>query len=114
MSALSALSAAAAQLEEAIAAPKCHACGCFQQTVEALAETEDGQRELGAVLAKARGTFVAKKYDCLGCPVCYPAVAANAFAEAYPAAAGLDLCPTEEPEVREGWPPLPGDYSVIR
>lgn len=114
MNTSSALSVAAAQLGEAIAAPKCHACGCFQQTVEALAETEDGQRELGAVLANARSTFIAKKYDCLGCPVCYPAVAANAFAEAYPAAAGLDLCPTEEPEVREGWPPLPGDYSVIR
>ena len=24
------------------------------------------------------------------------------------------LCPTEEPEERKGWPPLPGAYSVIR
>ena len=28
--------------------------------------------------------FVPKQYDCLGCPVCYPAIAANAFVEAYP------------------------------
>lgn len=103
------------QLEEAIAAAKCHKCGCLQQTVEALAETDVGRAELAAILAKARNVFVSKKYDCLGCTVCYPAIAANAFAEAYPeAGAGLDLCPTEEPEERRGWPPLPGDYSVIR
>ena len=103
------------QIEEAIAAPKCHKCGCLQQTVEALAGTEAGKRELAPVLTKARSVFAPKKYDCLGCPICYPAIAANAFVEAYPeAGAGLDLCPTEEPEERKGWPPLPGDYSVVR
>lgn len=103
------------QLQEAIAAPKCHKCGCLQQTVEALAQTEAGKGELAAILTQARSVFVPKKYDCLGCPVCFPAIAANAFAEAYPeAGAGLNLCPTEDPEERRGWPPLPGDYSVIR
>lgn len=103
------------QIEEAIAAPKCHKCGCLQQTVEALSETVVGQHELAATLERAREVFVPKKYDCLGCPICYPAIAANAFAEAYPEAGeSLDLCPTEEPEEREGWPPLPGDYSVVR
>jgi len=103
------------QLTEAIAAPKCHKCGCLQQTVEALAQTEAGRGELAPILTQARSVFIPKKYDCLGCPVCYPAIAANAFAEAYPqAGAGLDLCPTEEPEERQGWPPLPGDFSVIR
>jgi tetrahydromethanopterin S-methyltransferase subunit A len=58
---------------------------------------------------------VPKKYDCLGCDVCFPAVAANALAEAFPNAiqAGA-LCPTEAPTERSGWPPLPGDYSVVR
>lgn len=103
------------QLEEAIAASKCHKCGCLQQTVEALAGTEAGQGELASILMEAREVFVPKKYDCLGCPVCYPAIAANAFVEAWPeAGADLDLCPTEEPEQRQGWPPLPGDYSVLR
>lgn len=103
------------QLQEAIAAPKCHQCGCLQQTVQALAETGAGQSELADILAQARSVFVPKKYDCLGCPVCYPAVAANAFAEAYPdAGAALDLCPTEAPEERHGWPPLPGDFTVVR
>jgi tetrahydromethanopterin S-methyltransferase subunit A len=103
------------QFEEAIAAPKCHKCGCFQQTVVALSETAAGRAELASVLADAKRIFVPKQYDCLGCPVCYPAIAANAFAEAFPEASStFDLCPTDEPGEREGWPPLPGDYSVVR
>jgi tetrahydromethanopterin S-methyltransferase subunit A len=103
------------QLQEAIDAPKCHRCGCLQQTVEALAQTETGKGELAAMLTQARSVFVLKKYDCLGCAVCYPAIAANAFIEAYPQdGGGFDLCPTEEPEERNGWPPLPGAYFVIR
>ncbi len=103
------------QLAEAVAAAKCHKCGCLQQTVEALSTTDAGKGALAEQLSKARAVFQPKKYDCLGCAVCWPAVAANAFAEAFPAASeGLDLCPTEEPEVRKGWPPLPGDYHVVR
>ena len=103
------------ELNEAVRAAKCHKCGCLHKTVEALAETEEGQSELAPVLSRARSVFVPREYDCLGCPVCYPAIAANAFAESYPErAASLDLCPTEEPELRSGWPPLPGDYHVLR
>lgn len=103
------------QIEEAVSAPKCHKCGCLQQTVEALQGTQLGRGELAAVLANARSVFLPKRYDCLGCAVCYPAIAANAFAEAYPeAGATLDLCPTEAPEARAGWPPMPGDFTVVR
>lgn len=103
------------QIEEAVSAPKCHKCGCLQQTVEALGDTELGRDELAPLLTKARGVFAPKRYDCLGCAVCYPAIAANAFAEAYPdAGATLDLCPTEAPEERAGWPPMPGDFIVVR
>jgi tetrahydromethanopterin S-methyltransferase subunit A len=87
---------------------------CTRQ-VEALGGTEAGKNELAPVLAEARSVFVPKEYDCLGCPLCYPAIAANAFVEAYPdVGAGLDLCPTEEPDERSGWPPLPGDFYVVR
>ncbi len=103
------------QMDLAIAAPKCHKCGCLQQTVEALSATATGRTDLADILQGAREVFVPKEYDCLGCPICYPAIAANAFAEAYPeAGAQLDLCPTEEPEKRVGWPPLPGDYRVLK
>lgn len=109
-----ALTIVSEQLDAATAAAKCHACGCFQQTVTALRATEAADA-LADTLAKAERTFTAKRYDCLGCPTCFPAVAANAFAEEYPhAAGGLDLCPTDAPEARTGWPPLPGDYHVVR
>ena len=103
------------QIGLAIAAPKCHKCGCLQQTIEAFSATAAGKTELAKTLQTAREVFVPKEYDCLGCPVCYPAIAANAFAEAYPeAGAPLDLCPAEGPEKRVGWPPLPGDYDVLK
>lgn len=103
------------QVREAIHASKCHPCGCFQNTVEALAGTAAGRGELTDVLSEAKAVFARKEYDCLGCPVCYPANATNAFAEMHPAvAAGLDLCPTEEPDERTGWPLLPGGYYTVR
>ena len=103
------------QLAEATAATKCHGCGCLQQTVSAIEGTEAGRGALAPALAGARAVFTPKKYDCLGCAVCFPAIAANAFADEYPdAAAALDLCPTEAPSERSGWPPLPGDYQIVR
>jgi tetrahydromethanopterin S-methyltransferase subunit A len=103
------------QVAKATAARKCHPCGCFQQTAAALAGTAVGRSALGSELAKARNVFVEKEYDCLGCRVCYPAIAANAFAQAFPdVGEELELCPAAEPEARRGWPPLPGDYHVVR
>ena len=103
------------QLTEAIAAKKCHSCGCLHKTVEALAATDEGRNGLAHTLDGARRVFIAKKYDCLGCDVCFPAIAANAFAEVNPSAAeNMDLCPTEAPDERAGWPPLPGDFYVVR
>ena len=102
------------QIEAAVAAPKCHSCGCLHSTVEALAARPEAAA-LSATFARARAVAVPKKYDCLGCAVCYPAIAANAFADEFPEAGqALDLCPTEEPAARAGWPPLPGEYEVVR
>jgi hypothetical protein len=105
----------AEQIKEAIEAPKCHPCGCLHNTVEALGSTTTGLAELAPVLSQARAVFQTKQYDCLGCPVCYPAIAANAFSPAFPElGSALNLCPTEEAEERVGWPPLPGNYHVLR
>ena len=109
------LLAVTTEIRNAIDASKCHRCGCFHKTVEALGGTTLGQTELAPLLDEARLVFKPKQYDCLGCAVCFPAIAANAFGEAHPdLSAGLDLCPTEQPEQREGWPPLAGDYQVVR
>ncbi len=109
-----ALAIVSEQLAEATAAKKCHACGCFQGAVAAFEKTQVGRGELAPALARARETFAARKYDCLGCEVCFPAVAENAFAEAFPDEARAPLCPTDAPAHRSGWPPLPGDYVVVR
>lgn len=103
------------QLAEAVRARKCHGCGCLHKTVEALSQTEIGRSDLAPALAEARAVFAPEEYDCLGCQVCYPAIAANAFAEVFPGEGErMDLCPTDAPAERRGWPPLAGDYHVIR
>ena len=94
----SALAFAREQFGHAIVATKCHGCGCFQQTIEALEKAAPTIAGLGSVLGDARRVLVPKKYDCLGCDVCFPAVAANALAEAFPEAMPDNaLCPTEAP-----------------
>ncbi|MDW8362200.1 MAG: DUF4346 domain-containing protein [Myxococcales bacterium] len=103
------------QLTAATRARKCHGCGCFHQTVEALAATEAGRQALLPAIEGARRVFVPKKHDCLGCRVCFPVLAADAFSEAFPAEAEvMHACPSETLPERAGWPPLPGDYRVLR
>jgi tetrahydromethanopterin S-methyltransferase subunit A len=103
------------QIAASISAKKCHSCGCLHDTLAALGVTDIGRTELALLLAEASAVLTPKQYDCLGCTVCYPAVAVNALADAYPdAAEHLVACPTEAPGERSGWPPLPGDYHVIR
>ncbi|WP_428265856.1 DUF4346 domain-containing protein [Haliangium sp.] len=110
-----ALEVVSEQLSASADARKCHACGCLHKTVEALETTPAGPGDLGPALARARAVLTPEEYDCLGCPVCFPAIAANAFGEAYPdEAEALDLCPTEAAVERRGWPPLTGDYRVVR
>jgi tetrahydromethanopterin S-methyltransferase subunit A len=102
------------QLAEAVAVEKCHACGCLHELVVALSASP-AAADLADGLRAARDGLEPKRYDCLGCSLCYPAVAANAFAEAFPEVrAGLDLCPTEAADERPGWPPLAGAYQVVR
>lgn len=102
------------ELCAAMAAKKCWRCGCFQDTVDALQASAAIGESLGALLVEAQGLYEPKRYDCLGCEVCWPAVAQNLAAELDPAISAGSHCATEEPESRAGWPPLPGDYRVIR
>lgn len=106
-------------LAESSAAAKCWPCGCLHGTLISLeAAVHDLPPEaqpLRNELARARARLRPVEYECLGCPTCYPALAANAFAAACPdRAAALAACPTDLPEERAGWPPLPGEYRVLR
>ena len=98
------------QIQEATAAKKCWTCRCFHSSLQAIEETfqEACPEALRGAIEAANNTLQAVKYDCLGCEVCYPAVAINALE------IEADACPTEEAEARDGWPPLPGNYTVCR
>jgi len=102
------------ELRQAMAAKKCWRCGCFQNTINTLQGSAAINDALGPLLDEAHTLFEPKRYDCLGCEVCWPAVAQNLAAEIDPVVAEGGHCATEEPEIRQGWPPLPGDYQVIR
>lgn len=102
------------ELRAAMAAKKCWRCGCFQDTVSTLQTSAAINESLGMLLSEAHGLFEPKRYACLGCEVCWPAVAQNLASDIDPAVAESGHCATEEPEIREGWPPLPGDFQVMR
>ena len=102
------------ELHSAMAAKKCWRCGCFQDTVNTLNDSSMIVKTLGSLLNEAQNLFEPKRYDCLGCEVCWPAVAQNLAAEIDSVIAEGGHCATQEPETRDGWPPLPGDYQVLR
>lgn len=104
---------AATQIQRAANAKKCWTCGCFHGTVSAIERAFPGSKrpdELVHALQAARARLEGVRYDCLGCEVCYPALAANALSHAM----NIDSCPTEKVVERPGWPPLPGTYRVLR
>ncbi|ODU25134.1 MAG: hypothetical protein ABS95_00905 [Verrucomicrobia bacterium SCN 57-15] len=99
------------QLREAATAKKCWQCGCLHSSLRAIEEAfppAERPADLDAAIQLARARLTKTKYDCLGCEVCFPAIAINAL--------GVegDACPAEAVQAREGWPPLPGAYSVLR
>lgn len=112
------LNDAATQLRTAAAAKKCWACGCLRHALEAIdrAVPEHARpTHLDEAIASARACLVPQRYECLGCEVCYPAVALDALGAAGGGCAiDTAVCPIEAVETRVGWPPLPGSYRVLR
>ena len=109
---------AAAQLSEAAAAKKCWACGCLHGGLASIERAfPEGKRPaaLDAAIQAAGSRLVQVQYDCLGCEICYPAVAINALGQlGGENQIEVGACPTTRVETREGWPPLPGSYTVLR
>lgn len=111
----SGLEVARLNLAEAIKARKCHGCGCFLHALDALDRSATTVRGLASLVAEAKAAALPKEYDCLGCAVCWPAIALDAVANMDPSVDEVTpSCPTDAPEVRLGWPPLPGAYQVVR
>jgi tetrahydromethanopterin S-methyltransferase subunit A len=106
------------ELQEGIALAKCRRCGCMKEALENL--------RFSVSLLKGRGSselllniedwiqqMEPIKYACLGCEHCFPAVAMNIFAQAFPEAAATQPlgCGLEIGE--RAWPPVPGEYYVF-
>lgn len=112
-----AFNTAALEIENAAAAQKCWTCGCLQGSLAAIGlAVPEGERppRLANAVLEAVSRLLPPQYDCLGCEVCFPAIAVNALSETVPA---LDT-PSEECVVestpRAGWPPLAGSYRALR
>jgi tetrahydromethanopterin S-methyltransferase subunit A len=114
----SGMSHAAEMLNAAATARKCWACGCLRHalgTIQQAPAAAHRNAALDSALAEARGHMLPQRYECLGCDVCFPAVALNDLAED----GSIDLaavaaCPTDAVEARLVWPPLPGAYQLLR
>ena len=109
---------AATMLREASAAWKCWACGCLRHALDTIDRALPSPRRsdaLDTALAAAHDHLLPERYQCLGCDVCFPAVALNDLvADGSIKLSYAAACPTEEVEKRVGWPPLPGAYTVLR
>lgn len=114
------LDSVVAQLRDAIKYKKCWVCGCQQSFAKTLRArlgdfSEAERREIEPLLSQSESTFRPVEYDCLGCKVCFPALASNALTAAHPAFGTGESCSTEGEAIeRAGWPPLLGDYRVLR
>ena len=113
-----ALEKALSLFQEASAAKKCRACGCFHALLRALAN--DGRfgglsQELTEVVTRAQDCLTEMEYDCFGCEVCFPPLIVTALSQVIgDDLAELDICPGDKIEERPGWPPLPGSYITRR
>lgn len=111
------LTQAATWLRTAANAKKCWACGCLHSALDGIDRAradEPSLASLADIVAAARPQLVPRRYECLGCAECYPALALNALGASGGCNVDIAVCPTEPVEQRAGWPPLPGSYRVLR
>jgi len=107
---------AAAQIDHATAASKCRPCGCFHDTLKAIGDAIPATARpdrLSSAIEAGKAVLTDRTYDCLGCKVCHPALAVNAL-NGSGTKLEIDPCPAEAAEAHAGWPPFPGDYTVLR
>ena len=101
-------------LAEAAGAAKCAACGCAHEASATLAALPAAApRRLRDAAQRLATSLTAQRYPCLGCAVCWPAEALSLVQEAGLVPEGA-AWPAEPVVPRLGWPPLPGDYTVLR
>jgi tetrahydromethanopterin S-methyltransferase subunit A len=111
------LQAAYTEIEKGIGLSKCRQCGCMREVLDDFAkslpsiDTDEARALLRSVQAW-NAQMKPVQYACLGCAVCFPAVAQNAFAAALPAAGpshGLSC----DFRITDDWPAVVGEYFVV-
>jgi tetrahydromethanopterin S-methyltransferase subunit A len=106
------------ELESGIALLKCRKCGCMEDALMNLAAVLPAVSfEAATALASSVRVWHEQmqptQYACLGCEYCYPAVAQNAFTQAFPT---IDMAVDLSCDFRvrdEAWPPVVGEYYVL-
>jgi tetrahydromethanopterin S-methyltransferase subunit A len=105
------------ELETAIQLSKCQKCGCMRETLDNLSSVLPAIGTQVALnihhdVTRWMAQLQATKYACLGCEHCYPAVAHNLFAAAFPnvghSALGCEIQIDDQ-----NWPPVVGEYFVL-
>lgn len=99
------------QLRAATQAKKCWTCNCFHGSLRSLERELPANRRppaLAEAITAAQAVLQPIRYECLGCDPCHPPQALNALGVAG------ESCGAAPVETREGWPPLPGSYHVLR
>ena len=96
---------------------KCKKCGCMKDTLDDLAALlpnsgAQNAQSLTQELEVWIGRMEPAQYACLGCAHCYPAIAANAFANAFPSAVQAPSPSCDFRLSATGWPLVVGEYIV--
>jgi tetrahydromethanopterin S-methyltransferase subunit A len=107
-----------AELAAGIVLSKCQKCGCMDRTLKQLAALlpRVGTAEASGLAMSVSASLKHMRpvqYACLGCAYCYPAVAQNALAQAFPALGDVADVHCEFRIRDAGWPPVVGEYFVL-
>ncbi len=105
------------ELEAGIHLPKCQQCGCMRGALEVFGQPMPGLGGEAARLAETvagwRALLKDVRYACLGCEVCYAALAENTFSQAFPT---VILPPALVCQIQSSpgdWPAVLGEYFVL-
>ncbi len=106
------------ELGEGMELPKCRQCGCMNDALENLEAALPGlpleeTPRLRERVERWKQAMNSVKYTCLGCAHCFPAVALNSLAQAFPEAVEGQTLGCSFEVKTQGWPPVPGEYSVF-
>lgn len=106
------------ELETGLQLVKCRQCGCMGGALDRFAQQLPGlpgkeASDLAGKVADWKAQMKPIRYACLGCEHCFPAVAENSFAAAFPDATHPPALACGFQTNEEKWPAVVGEYFVL-